>query len=170
MKKLICTGVLALSLCASSAFAVDKCADNGLGETFCINTNTAYNMIRADYLEGDEVNVILLDVRTPEEWKWIGYPGNNKLGQAPELDGRVLKIDWKSATFMEDVEDAMMDNPDAVLLTLCRSGGRSYDAAKELIGAGYSAYNVNDGFEGDKGSRGYRSLNGWKNKQYSYKY
>nr|WP_321465726.1 rhodanese-like domain-containing protein [uncultured Desulfobulbus sp.] len=175
MKKALAIGSLALSLCTSVAFADNRCAMYGLGEDFCITNNAAYKMIRSDYKIGgtESANVFILDVRTPEEWKWVGYPGNNLKSQAPALEGRVIKIDWNAGVdnFLTQVDTQFEDIADPVIITMCRSGHRSYLAAQELLSHGYNkVYSMNDGFEGDKDSRGYRNLNGWKNLGFSYTY
>ena len=60
--------------------------------------------------------------------------------------------------------------PTDTLLLMCRSGGRSALAVNGLAKAGFThAYNVTDGFEGDKvddpesAYHGKRMKNGWKN-------
>ena len=53
---------------------------------------------------------------------------------------------------------------DTIILVMCRSGERSARVVNALAEAGYLlAVNVVDGFEGDLGSDGRRSINGWKN-------
>jgi rhodanese-related sulfurtransferase len=53
---------------------------------------------------------------------------------------------------------------DTIILVMCRSGERSARVVNALAEAGYLlAVNVIDGFEGDLGSDGKRSVNGWKN-------
>ena len=51
------------------------------------------------------------------------------------------------------------------IFLICRSGGRSAVAAKQLIRAGYTnVWNLVEGFEGDKDkATGARSVNGWRN-------
>ena len=34
----------------------------------------------------------ILDVRTPQEWNWVGHPGQNKLGEGAYLEGYVLNV------------------------------------------------------------------------------
>ena len=60
--------------------------------------------------------------------------------------------------------------PTDTLLVTCRSGGRSALAVNGLAKAGFTnAYNITDGFEGDKVAEegslylGKRMKNGWKN-------
>ena len=164
MKKLLSIGVVIFVMAAfSSALASDYCASQNLGEEFCITTKDAQKMLLADQ-ENVEPTVILLDVRTPEEWKWVGYPAKNKLGEGEELDGRVIKIDFKGETFLTDAIVAFVDMPaDTTIITMCRSGKRSYYAAQALIAEGFDVYSMSDGMEGDKNEEGYRLVNGWKN-------
>ncbi|MEQ1668228.1 MAG: rhodanese-like domain-containing protein, partial [Sulfuriferula sp.] len=55
-------------------------------------------------------------------------------------------------------------DPEALVMFMCRSGGRSNSAAAAAQAAGYSeAYNILEGFEGDKNEAGQRGhKNGWK--------
>ena len=50
------------------------------------------------------------------------------------------------------------------IFLICRSGTRSFYAAKYLASCSYNyTYNVSDGFEGDKNNLNQRSnINGWK--------
>jgi rhodanese-related sulfurtransferase len=52
----------------------------------------------------------------------------------------------------------------APVLFICRSGGRSHNAAMLATQAGYSAsYNVLEGFEGDRDAHGHRNTSGgWR--------
>ncbi len=53
---------------------------------------------------------------------------------------------------------------DTEILCICRSGARSASAASALTQAGYgNAWNVAQGFEGDKDATGHRgTIGGWK--------
>jgi rhodanese-related sulfurtransferase len=53
---------------------------------------------------------------------------------------------------------------DAPVLFICRSGGRSHNAALLATQAGYQqCYNVLEGFEGDKDEHGHRGTKGgWR--------
>jgi rhodanese-related sulfurtransferase len=162
MKKLLLIGALMLvSSFATNVFASDYCAKSG-GD-FCISTETAYDMVVNE-------DAILLDVRTPEEWKYVGVPGPSKAGEGTELIDKVEFINFKEDSFLKDVNEVFEDNPDVTIVTMCRSGGRSYYAAQAMIAEGYNVYSMTDGFEGDKDYRGYRVVNGWKVLGYSYKY
>ena len=164
MKKLVSIGALLFVLSAGNAMAKNKCVDE---EDFCISVDDSYNMIVNE-------GAILVDVRTPEEWNYLGIPGENKIGEGAEL-GDVLTVDWLEGerSFLndlkEDLENLEMEDG-AMLIMMCRSGSRSYSAAKFLINLGYDAYSMIDGFEGDKDIRGYRVVNGWKVLGYPYHY
>jgi rhodanese-related sulfurtransferase len=63
-----------------------------------------------DWLNADD-NVILLDVRTAEEWRWVGHPGPNGLADSNGkglaynsgvgLDGKVVNISSRIAAVKE---------------------------------------------------------------------
>ena len=65
--------------------------------------------------------------------------------------------------FVAEVEQLGLPK-DAEILCICRSGARSASAASALTQAGYTnAWNVAEGFEGDKDASGHRgSIGGWK--------
>lgn len=113
----------------------------------------------------------LVDVRTAEEWRWVGHPGKNRLNEGQGLDGKVVNvaymIDWKkqfvvNPSFLSDIDGLFGEVKNQVVLVLiCRSGNRSANAAKVLEEAGYRVMNVPAGFSGVTDSRGYRTINGW---------
>lgn len=123
-----------------------------------LSPQQAWEMLQSD------PSAKLVDVRTDAEWKYVGLPDLQDVGKQP------VKVAWKSFpdmsvndAFVREVEAAGVQSDDTVLL-LCRSGQRSASAAAALTEKGYKkAYNVAEGFEGDKDARGHRgSLNGWK--------
>ena len=99
----------------------------------------------------------LVDVRSRAEWEFVGrVPG-------------AIEIEWKSwpgmvpnAAFLEAL--ATKVDRAAPLLFLCRSGGRSHDAALAATAAGFTAcYNVLQGFEGDRDDAAHRNtVGGWR--------
>jgi len=99
----------------------------------------------------------LVDVRTKAELEWVGrVPGS-------------LAVEWNTwpggkpnAEFMPQLEAQV--NKGTPVMFLCRSGGRSHSAATAAAQAGYAeAYNVLEGFEGDKNSEGHRNTSGgWR--------
>ena len=109
-------------------------------------------------------DAVLLDVRTPAEWDYVGLPDLSSLGRKP------LFVPWQTfpamkinQNFLHQVSDADIDS-EQELLIICRSGVRSKSAAIALTDVGFTAcYNVAYGFEGDKDPTGHRgTLNGWK--------
>ncbi len=117
--------------------------------------------------------VMILDVRTPEEYLFIGHPAMAwKIpiaAQEYEWDAGKGKFPMKLLTdFVERVSSVA--GPDDTILVTCRSGGRSAIAANLLAQAGYKkVYNIIDGVEGDAVEDpdsvflGQRLKNGWKN-------
>jgi rhodanese-related sulfurtransferase len=102
---------------------------------------------------------LLIDVRTRAEWDYVG-----------RVPGSIL-VEWntypegaRNPAFLDQLRGAAAD-VDAPVLFLCRSGQRSDQAARTAKAAGYSrAFNVLEGFEGDKDASGQRGhLNGWRN-------
>ena len=99
----------------------------------------------------------VIDVRSRAELDFVGrIPGS-------------VEIEWK-------IYPGMLPNPnfiqqltqqvpqDAVAMFICRSGGRSHATAMAAAQAGYSnAYNVLEGFEGDRDAGGHRNtVGGWR--------
>lgn len=99
----------------------------------------------------------LVDIRTKAELEWVGrVPG-------------ALTVEWNSwpgsvpnPEFVAQLK--ALASKDVPVMFLCRSGGRSHNAAIAAAHAGFAeAYNVLQGFEGDKGPEGHRNtLGGWR--------
>ena len=99
----------------------------------------------------------LVDVRTKPELQYVGkvpgsvavewqtYPGNR---ENPEFLGEL----------------AASVSKDTPVMFLCRSGARSHAAAEAATRAGWKeAYNILEGFEGDKDAAQHRSsVGGWR--------
>ena len=123
--------------------------------------------------QADPENITVLDVRTTEEYLFIGH--------AP----MAWNIPLMSQTYEWDADKqhfAMQPNPGFIsqvmelarpadtILVMCRSGGRSAMAVNKLAEAGFTnVYNISDGMEGDAVKdpeslyNGQRLKNGWKN-------
>lgn len=106
----------------------------------------------------------LVDVRTQAEWLFAGVASLDSLNKT------VKTVSWKcypnfdmNPRFIEQLEQAVPDK-NAPLYFLCKTGGRSLDAAIAATAAGYTAcYNVEGGFEGDINTNHQRGqVNGWK--------
>lgn len=100
----------------------------------------------------------LVDVRTRAEWEWVG-----------RVPGTVL-IEWntwpdggRNEQFERELLARVPEKAPPVLF-ICRSGGRSHHAATAAAKLGYPlAFNVLEGFEGDKDANNHRgTTNGWK--------
>ena len=103
-------------------------------------------------------NVVLLDVRTENEWKTLGKPN------AEDLNSKTFFVtvsfdlsNWQipDPNFVENVKKNI--SKDKTILVMCAAGGRSLIAANLLKAEGYSALNVSDGFSGNGQDPG------WKN-------
>lgn len=133
-----------------------------------VNSMEAYLMWRAKPKE-----VFILDVRTPEEYNFVGHP---------EMAVNIPSMLFSTKFDPEKKAYAMSENPDFVeqaskrfgkndtILVMCRSGQRAATAVNLLAKAGFTnAYNIVDSFEGDAVSdtenvyNGKRMKNGWKN-------
>ena len=98
----------------------------------------------------------IVDTRTRAERDLIGYvPGS-------------IPIEWydypgktRNTRFIDELREAA--DPAAPVAFLCRSGVRSNHAAALATDNGYrAAYNIVEGFEGDKNAAGQRRVNGWQ--------
>ena len=99
----------------------------------------------------------LVDVRRKPEWEYVGRPPDAVL------------IEWniypsgRNLDFTAELQ-AQVPDKTAPVLFMCRSGQRSDAAAKAALEQGYTqAFNVLEGFEGDKDAEGHRNtVGGWK--------
>lgn len=106
---------------------------------------------------------VLLDVRTEGEWAHIGVPDTSSLGAEPVFIQWNLANGTNNPQFLADLQSVVPT--DRQLVVLCRSGARSIAAAEAATAAGYTAYNVLEGFEGMPDGYGDRVVNGWKNRK-----
>ena len=104
-------------------------------------------------------NVVLLDVRTENEWTSLGKPNAEDLNSktyfvtvSPDLSN------WQvpDPNFVENVKKKI--NKDKTILVMCAAGGRSLIAANLLEAEGYSTLNVSDGFSGNDQDPGWKNL------------
>ena len=99
----------------------------------------------------------LVDVRTRAEWDWVGrIPG------AAEIEWMSYPSNQPNSHFLAQLKHQV--DPEALVMFICRSGVRSDKAASLANQAGYNeAYNVLEGFEGDKDASGQRGkAGGWR--------
>lgn len=122
-------------------------------------------------VEPDKVTV--LDVRTPEEFLFIGHAE-----MAWNIPFAEQTFEWnaeKKKFPMSPLPDFVtrvqtIAKPGDTLFVMCRSGGRSAIAVNQLAKAGFThVFQITDGMEGDTVTdpdsvyRGQRLVNGWKN-------
>ncbi len=102
-------------------------------------------------------NAVLIDVRTTAELALVG--------RVPD----VMNIEWAfypgmvaNENFPKELEAAVAK--DAVVIFMCRTGGRSHNAALVAKQLGFNeAYNMLEGFEGEPNADKQRTLiNGWR--------
>jgi rhodanese-related sulfurtransferase len=117
--------------------------------------------------------VKILDVRTPEEYLFVGHPtmawNIPAYLQMYQWDADKKRFPMKpNPDFISQVKE--LAKPDDSILVMCRSGGRSAMAVNLLAEAGFqNVYNIVDGMEGDavvdpeSVFQGQRMKNGWKN-------
>ena len=117
--------------------------------------------------QADPENVMILDVRTPEEFLFVGHPP-----MAWKIPVAVQSYDWDEEKqgypikplpdFVSRVKEVAQ--PGDTILVTCRSGGRSAIACNLLAQAGFAkACNIIDGMEGDNnGDSESTPQGGWK--------
>jgi rhodanese-related sulfurtransferase len=119
-----------------------------------ISPNEAHSRLK------NNPSAVMIDVRTQPEWAFVGVPQVERL----------MRLSWQAypsmgvnPDFVKEVEKAGIAK-DTEILCICRSGGRSAAAAAELTKAGFTnAWNVAQGFEGDRDGEGHRGKSGgWK--------
>ena len=123
--------------------------------------------------KADPKQVKILDVRTPEEYVFVGHPAMvwnvPAMLQTYQWDASGRKLPMKLNPDFE-AHAKKLFKPSDTLLVMCRSGGRSAKAVDRLAEAGFKqVYNIIDGMEGDTVDdpqsvfQGKRMKNGWKN-------
>ncbi len=131
---------------------------------------TQINAIDALELLQKDRNSVLIDVRTNEEFNMVG------IANTSSFEGRMILLPWKTLPAMEenpefatDLESALQKkmgdgHKESRLIFICKSGGRSNQAASHAVNLGYKiCYNLISGFEGDLNQKEQRGkLNGWK--------
>ncbi|MBU6339065.1 MAG: rhodanese-like domain-containing protein [Rickettsiales bacterium] len=129
-----------------------------------ISAKDAFNLLKNDQ------SSILIDVRTFEEFKFVG------ITDSAEFSDRMALIPWQlfpemqvNPEFGEKLEDylrKLFGNAieEIKIVFLCRTGGRSNAAANHATNLGYkNCYNLVSGFEGDLNQYSQRGkVNGWK--------
>ena len=115
---------------------------------------------------------ILIDVRTEEEWQQVGIVDDtNFQNKAGLISWKILPQMTINQKFIIDLKKHIdnltslkaenKNSEDLLIFLICRSGGRSNQAAEYLQSIGYkNLYNIVNGFEGTN----HNGLHdGWKN-------
>lgn len=99
----------------------------------------------------------LVDVRTRAEWDWVG-----RVPEAVEIEWLSYPGSQVNPHFLAQLKREV--DTEALVMFMCRSGGRSDKAARAASEAGYpECYNVLEGFEGDLDANGRRNrIGGWR--------
>ncbi|HHT01003.1 MAG TPA: sulfurtransferase [Thiomicrospira sp.] len=180
MKKL----AIATALAVTTSFAVNATAapapkdpKRHTPQGLYVDSQETYEMMQKD------PKVILVDVRTPEEWQFVGYTPMAQImipsvkfdysaeesKNFNEKKGRYSS--YVNSDFVSQLEEkaAELDaDEESTYVLMCRSGAtRAQPAAKMLDQYGYkNVYIMTDGFEGGKlkegDKKGYRLKAGWK--------
>ena len=134
--------------------AAKRATDNNLTYAGAFSPAEAFELLQLD------PRVRLIDVRTRAELDWVGRPA---------IDGaQYAHIEWirypgsvPNAEFIEQLRQVA--TPDTPVVFLCRSAARSKLAAVAAQKEGYGqAYDLLEGFEGDKDGQGHRkTVAGW---------
>jgi rhodanese-related sulfurtransferase len=104
-----------------------------------------------------QAGVKLVDVRTQPELSYVGrIPG------AATVEWQTWPGGLPNPEFLAEL--AAIAPKNQPIMFLCRSGARSHAAAEAALQAGWrEAYNVLEGFEGDKDGEQHRNTrNGWR--------
>lgn len=138
------------------AIAQKRAAEKNLPYAGALTPQEAFEVLQAN------AQALLVDVRTKAELDLVGrIPG-------------ALNVEWAfypgmvaNENFAEQLTAELNNRnvgKDSVLIFLCRTGGRSNNAAAVAASLGYSqAYNTLEGFEGEANTDKQRTtINGWK--------
>ena len=99
----------------------------------------------------------LVDVRTTAELELVG-----RVPSAAQIEWAFYPGMVANADFTQHLEKQV--DKEALVIFMCRTGGRSHNAAAVAAKLGFSeAYNMLEGFEGEANAERQRTLiNGWK--------
>ena len=99
----------------------------------------------------------LVDVRSRAEWDWVGRVTTSVHIEWMTYPGMKL-----NPHFLAQLEQQV--DKEALVLFICRSGGRSHHAAVAATNAGFAdCYNVLEGFEGNLSRDKQRNtIDGWR--------
>lgn len=138
------------------ALAQNRAAEKNLPYAGALTPQEAFEVLQAN------PGALLVDVRTKAELELVGrVPGALNVEWA-FYPGMVANEDFAKQLSAE--LNSRQCDQDSVLIFLCRTGGRSHNAAAVAASLGFSqVYNTLEGFEGEANADKQRTLiNGWK--------
>jgi rhodanese-related sulfurtransferase len=175
MKTQLVASILAATVTIGSAFAAPAPSDpkKHTPQGLYIDAKETAELMRKD------PKVILVDVRTPEEWQFVGYTQQAQI-MIPSVFFKYDALDAKKPRYRSVLNNEFVSeleikaaelgaDENSTYILMCRSGAtRAQPAAKMLHQYGYkNVYIMTDGFEGSKtkegDKKGFRLVNGWKN-------
>ncbi len=87
---------------------------------------------------------VLVDIRTPEEWKETGVPKG------------ALRLDMTRPDFVTKLDEVRRANPDKDIALICRTSNRTSYVQKALVERGWkNVIDVRGGLAGDRTTRGW---------------
>lgn len=138
------------------ALAHQRSEENKFSYTGALLPNEAFAVLQAN------PQAVLIDVRTKAELELVGRIPNALNVEWATYPGMVANPDF-SQQFLEQLNQNGVDK-NGVLIFMCRTGGRSHNAATVATSLGFTqVYNMLEGFEGEANPLKQRTLiNGWK--------
>lgn len=136
--------------------AQQRSKENSLPYVGAMKPKEAFDVLQAN------PQARLIDVRTKPELELVGRVPNALHVEWATFPGMVANPDFPKQ--LEDVLNQAGADKDSVLIFMCRTGGRSHNAATVAAALGFTqAYNMLEGFEGEANQLKQRTLiNGWK--------
>lgn len=133
-------------------------AESDAGYTGDLTVDEAWNLLES------HPAAMLVDVRTQPEWIFAGFPDLSSLSKdVAMLPWRMFPAMQQNADFVTELS-ALVAGRQTPLLFLCRTGGRSREAAIAMTLQGYAyCFNLQDGFDGPLSPKGQRgAVAGWR--------
>lgn len=136
--------------------AQKRAAENSLPYAGALTPQEAFQILQ------ENAKALLIDVRTKAELELVG-----RIPVAMNIEWAFYPGMVMNQNFAEQLSSELNYlecDQDTVLIFLCRTGGRSHNAAAVAASLGYTqAYNTLEGFEGEANAQKQRTtINGWK--------
>lgn len=130
--------------------ATKRAAEKSLPYAGELTPREAFDLLSLD------PSIVLVDVRSRAELELVGRVPN-----ATHLEWAFYPGMLANPEFAQQL--AAQIDKDISIIFMCRTGGRSHNAAVVAKQFGYKAYNMAEGFEGTVNSLNQRTtVNGWK--------